>query len=127
MIRGTPPLLPWQPCLLAAIAGILALEYPLAAGTGLVLLALFPRPAPGRPSLTAMVLSFLAGLAVAWWVMPPLPGPLPPCLARGKPLDCVGRVETVAPRPEGRLSCLLADVRLTGPDCDAVALPAGWP
>ncbi|MGD9609712.1 MAG: ComEC/Rec2 family competence protein [Desulfovibrionaceae bacterium] len=123
MIRGTPPLLPWQPCLLAAIAGILALEYPLAAGTGLVLLALFPRPAPGRPSLTAMVLSFLAGLAVAWWVMPPLPGPLPPCLARGKPLDCVGRVETVAPRPEGRLSCLLADVRLTGPDCDAVALP----
>jgi len=123
MIRGTPPLLPWQPCLLAAIAGILALEYPLAAGTGLVLLALFPRPAPGRPSLTAMVLSFLAGLAVAWWVMPPLPGPLPACLARGKPLDCVGRVETVDPRPEGRLSCLLTDVRLTGPDCDAVPLP----
>ena len=55
--------------------------------------------------------------------MPPLPGPLPPCLARGKPLDCVGRVETVDPRPEGRLSCLLTDVRLTGQDCDASPLP----
>ncbi|HML54448.1 MAG TPA: ComEC/Rec2 family competence protein [Solidesulfovibrio magneticus] len=39
--RGVPPLLPWQPCLLAYAGGILGLEYPLPALAGLALLALF--------------------------------------------------------------------------------------
>ncbi len=39
--RGVPPLLPWQPCLLAYGGGILGLEYPLPALAGLALLALF--------------------------------------------------------------------------------------
>ncbi|EKO39720.1 MAG: ComEC/Rec2-related protein [Solidesulfovibrio magneticus str. Maddingley MBC34] len=39
--RGVPPLLPWQPCLLAYGGGILGLAYPLPALAGLALLALF--------------------------------------------------------------------------------------
>lgn len=39
--RGVPPLLPWQPCLLAYVGGILGLEYPASALVGLALLALF--------------------------------------------------------------------------------------
>lgn len=39
--RGVPPLLPWQPCLLAYAGGILGVEYLLPALLGLALLALF--------------------------------------------------------------------------------------
>lgn len=113
MTRGVFPLLPWQPCLLAAIAGILALRAPWAAAAGLGLLALFPRPAPGRPRICSLLAAFGLGLAVAWLAMPAPPTDLPACLATGKPLAVTGRLERVEARPEGRLSCLLTDVRLT--------------
>lgn len=41
--RGVPPLMPWQPCLLAYAGGILGVEYLLPALAGLALLALFVR------------------------------------------------------------------------------------
>lgn len=123
MTRGTPPLLPWQPCLLAAIAGILALEYAAAATAGLVLLALFPRPIPGRPRLTYLIAAFAVGLALAWLALQAPPTDLPPCLESAKPLVITGRVDEVEARPEGKLTCILEEVRLTGPDCDQTPFP----
>jgi len=123
MMRGVPPLLPWQPCLLAAIAGILALHAPVAATVGLGLLALFPRPAPRRPRLAFFAAAFGIGLGLAWVAMPSPPTSLPPCLADGKPSVILGRVDTVDARPEGRLACVLTDVRLTGPSCNQTPFP----
>lgn len=116
MSRGVPPLLPWQPCLLAAIAGILALRFPAAAGTGLGLLALFPRPAPGRPRLIALVAAFGLGLGLAWWRLPAPPPTVPTCVRDGQRLTVCGQVDSAEARPEGRVSCVLTDVTVTDPE-----------
>lgn len=123
MTRGVPPLLPWQPCLLAAIAGLLAFRFPWAAVTGLGLLMVFPGPAPGRPRRRFLVAAFGLGWAVAWLAMPAPPADLPGCLAAGKPLAVSGRLQRVEARPEGRVSCIVTDVRLGGPSDDRTPFP----
>lgn len=123
MSLGLPPLLPWQPCLLAAVAGILARQYPLPAATGLALLALFPRPAPGRPGLAALVLAFLTGLGAAALALPAPPAAVPAWVDDGKARLLTGRVVSVRANPENRLACVLADVRPDGPQADQRALP----
>ncbi len=123
MTRAAPPLLPWQPCLLAYVAGILTLEYGLAGASALALLAVFPRPARQRPRTWLLLAAFGLGLVAAWLAMPSLPKTMPPGLAAGKPVRLEGRVAVVDPRPEGRLSCTLENVRLFGPDGEAGLLP----
>jgi competence protein ComEC len=123
MTRGIPPLLPWQPCLLAAVAGILALGHPEAALAGFLLLTLFPRPAPRRPRTFHLVLAFLTGLGAAHLALPTPPATIPAWVADGRPQALVGRVVEVEARPEGRLACLLAAVRTDGADQEQPPLP----
>lgn len=121
--RAVPPLLPWQPCLLAYAAGIAAVVFPVAGLCALGLLALFPRPAPGRPRLWTYVLAFGLGAGAAALAMPAPPRETPPCLAQRAPLDLTGRVAEVEARPGGRLSVALEGVRITGGDCRQAPLP----
>ncbi len=121
--RAAPPLLPWQPCLLAGVAGILAVASPAAGLCGLLLLALFPRPAPGRPRLLQFALSFVLGFAVGSLAMPQPPRQVPPCLASGKPLDIAGRVGAVDGRPGGRLAVELEEATVSGGECRDAPVP----
>jgi competence protein ComEC len=123
MTRGVPPLLPWQPCLLAYAAGILATAYGPAALCALVLLGLFPRPAAGRPTTYALAAAFALGLGAGLLALPALPRDVPACLGQTAPVTATGRVTAVDPRPEGRLSVTLDDVVLTGADCESAPLP----
>lgn len=123
MIRGVPPLLPWQPCLLAAVAGILAQDRPLAAVAAFLLLCLFPRPAPGRPRTWQLLLSFLAGLGTAMAVMPARPAAVPAWATDGKPQALVGRVSEIRANPGGRLACLLDEVHPADGESARLVLP----
>lgn len=109
-VRSMPPLLPWQLCLLAYAAGILAVAHVLAGLAGLGLLALFPRPAPGRPPRLALAAVFGLGFAVSWWAMPPPPAAVPAALASRRAVSLTGRVVAVASRPDDRLGVTLAAV-----------------
>ncbi|WP_428560560.1 MAG: ComEC/Rec2 family competence protein [Solidesulfovibrio sp. DCME] len=118
-----PPLLPWQPCLIAYAAGIAAVAFPWLGLCALGLLALFPRPARGRPRLWHFGLAFGLGLAAGALAMPALPRDAPPCLAQRKPVDLVGEVAAVEGRPGGRLAVTLEGVVATGGDCPGTPLP----
>ncbi|UJX40015.1 ComEC/Rec2 family competence protein [Desulfovibrio sp. JY] len=118
-----PPLLPWQPCLLAYGAGIVAAHFFPAACVALLLLLAFPRPAKGRPSVAALVGAWGLGLVVGLIALPSIPRNMPPCLTSDAPLAVSGRVMAVAANPEARLSVTLEDVRLSGPDCKDAPLP----
>lgn len=118
-----PPLLPWQPCLLAYAAGILAGTMFVPALFALALLLLFPRPLPGSPRPAAFALAFALGFGAGSWAMPALPQSPPACLAKTDPVTATGTVADVDPRPENRLSVTLKDVCLTGRDGQDAALP----
>ncbi|MHC1788366.1 ComEC/Rec2 family competence protein [Solidesulfovibrio sp.] len=115
--RGLPPLLPWQPCLVAYAAGILGVAHFLPACCALGLLALFPRPAPGSTRPVALILAFGLGLAAGSWAMPAPPKNPPPCVEGTSPVTARGTVAEVDPRPEGRLAVVLDAVRLSGQGC----------
>jgi competence protein ComEC len=121
--RAAPPLLPWQPCLPAYAAGILAVAFPLPALCGLLLLALFPRPAPGRPRLRALCLAFALGCAAGFFAMPAAPTDVPACVAGRKPCAVAGRVAAVEGRPGGRLGVVLEDVRVGQGAAEEASLP----
>jgi competence protein ComEC len=123
MTRGVPPLLPWQPCLLAYVAGILGIVYGPAALCALVLLALFPRPAVKRPGTLHLVAAFALGLGAGYLALPALPKAIPPCVATAAAVTATGRVNAVDPRPDQRLAVTLEDVALRGAGCDATPLP----
>jgi len=122
--RSVPPLLPWQPCLLAYATGILAVTMLVPALFALALLLVFPRPGPGSPRLTAFVLAFGLGLGAGYWAMPALPQSSPAGLSQNESVTAVGVVTDVDPRPDNRLGVTLKDVRLTGRD-GAQALQPG--
>ncbi len=121
--RAAPPLLPWQPCLPAYAAGILAVAFPLPALCGLLLLALFPRPAPGRPRLRALCLAFALGYAAGFLAMPPAPTNVPACVTARKPCAVAGRVAAVEGRPGGRLGVVLEDATVTEGAAGGAPLP----
>lgn len=121
--RTVPPLLPWQPCLAAYAAGILAVAYGLAGLCALSLIALFPRPAPGRPRLFWYALAFGLGFGAGSLAMPAPPAASPTCLAGRKPLDLTGRVAAVEARPGGRLAVTLDAATVTGEACRDTPLP----
>jgi len=123
MTRSVPPLLPWQPCLLAYAAGILGIVHVQGALCALGLLALFPRPAPARPRTLHLALAFALGLGAGHLAMPALPASLPPGLAAKAPVTATGKVAAVEPRPEGRLSVTLADAWATDASGRAALLP----
>lgn len=118
-----PPLLPWQPCLLAYGAGIVAAHFFPAACCALLLLLAFPRPAKSRPSGAALMGAWGLGLVVGLIALPAIPRNMPPCLTSDAPQAVTGRVAAVAANPEARLSVTLEDVRLSGPDCKDAPLP----
>ncbi|KHK03459.1 DNA internalization-related competence protein ComEC/Rec2 [Desulfovibrio sp. TomC] len=118
-----PPLLPWQPCLLAYAAGILAVAFFLPALCALFLLLLFPRPMAGTPRLAAFLLAFALGLGAGFLAMPTPPDTTPACLAKVQPVTATGRVIEVDPRPGNRQAVLLEAVRLTGGECQETPLP----
>jgi competence protein ComEC len=115
--------LPWQPCLLAYAAGILAIVYGLAALCALILLALFPRPASKRPGTLHLVAAFALGVGAGLLALPALPKDIPPCVVAATQITATGRVVAVDPRPDQRLAVTLEEVALKGPDCDATPLP----
>ena len=117
-----PPLLPWQPCLLAYAAGILAVAFFLPALCALLLLLLFPRPMAGSPRPAAFLLAFALGFGAGFLAMPTPPEATPDCLAK-TPVTATGRVAEVDPRPGNRQAVLLDGVRLTGDECRDVPLP----
>ena len=118
-----PPLLPWQPCLVAYAAGVLAAHFPVAATCALLLLLLFPRPARKRPPLAALVAVWGVGLCAGLFALPAVPRDVAPCLQADAPLRLSGRVAAVAANPEERLAVTLEGVRLSGAGCDGTALP----
>ncbi|EFL51794.1 ComEC/Rec2-related protein [Solidesulfovibrio fructosivorans JJ]] len=118
-----PPLLPWQPCLLAYGAGILAAHFLTAAFCALLLLLAFPRPAKGRPPIAAIAGTWALGLLVGLVALPAVPRDLAPCLTSHAPLTVTGRVAAVGANPEARLSVTLEDVQLSDPDCKDAPLP----
>lgn len=117
-------------CLLAGVAGVLAMRHP---WPGLVLLAVLwwldrPRSAsPGRA--LCLALAFVLALLYAHWRVPAAPH-VPDWLAaasairennRGervapKPLRIRVRVDSAVPLPSGRVRLLLADARPAPPD-----------
>ncbi len=123
MTRPVPPLLPWQPCLLAYAAGILGTANLPGALCALGLLALFPRPAPGRPRTVHLALAFVLGLGAGHLAMPDPPDAPPPWLTGKRSVVASGTVDSVDPRPEDRLAVTLADVAVDGPDDAAFPLP----
>uniref|UniRef100_I2Q3J7 ComEC/Rec2-related protein n=1 Tax=Desulfovibrio sp. U5L TaxID=596152 RepID=I2Q3J7_9BACT len=123
MTRSIPPLLPWQPCLLAYAAGILAVAYAVPAACALLLLILFPRPAPDRPSLACLVLAFGLGCGAGALALPAAPRDVPAWITAGGPVALSGTVASVDPRPEGRLSVTLTRVAVAAEGRDPAALP----
>jgi competence protein ComEC len=120
--RGLPPLLPWQPCLLAYAGGILAVDSWLPALAGLGLLVLFLRTMGARPSPVALLAAFALGFGAGALALP-APPPMPACLATPHPVTMTGRVASVDPRPQNRLAVVMDAVGLSGPECAGTVLP----
>lgn len=107
-----PPLLFRQACLLAGMAGLVALRQPVWAGVAALLLWL-GMGARARPLPRAMLfaLCFCLGLLVAW-LRTPAPQPATPQWAdSGRPVRFSGTVRECTPATDGRIRLLLGDVR----------------
>lgn len=110
-----PPLLFRQACLLAALAGLVALPprgEPVWAVTAAVLLWMgMGTRARGVARVAVYALCFCAGLGVAWLREPGPPPPTPDWTDTGHPVRFSGTVAECTPTTDGRIRLLLRDVR----------------
>jgi len=124
-----PPLLFRQACLLAALAGLVALPprgEPVWAATAAALLWLgMGARARGAARVAVYVLCFCAGLGAAWLREPGHAPPTPAWADTGRPVRFSGTVAECTPTTDGRIRLLLADVRPDGGHAEDGGKPAG--
>ncbi len=109
---SAPPLLPWQSLLVCAVCGILAVREPAGAAAACLAAALLAAASGGKKGLLVLVpAAFGLGLGAAWLALPAPPTRLPAVALTGNKTALTGRVVSVDPRPDDRLSVILDRVR----------------